>query len=107
MCQGALGQITLATNTIHDLQVFATYVRETAQPVRKCPRFLSKTEYIQGVKRKSGIAQPRIPVIPVACPSKVFWQRGGRGSNDSTSWSIGHHLECERAAFHRLSIRTM
>src|SRR6266516_1264728 len=57
-------------------------------------------KHVQCIKRKSGITQPRIPVIPVAYAAQTFWQRGSWSSDNRASWRIGHHFEYQRATFY-------
>src|SRR5215469_16004205 len=70
--QLTLGQFTLASYAIHDLQVFAIRVREAAQPMGECVSLFGETEHGQCIKRKGSVTQPGKPVIPVAYPTQVF-----------------------------------
>ena len=51
-----LGQIPLTPNTIHYLQVFTIGIRKTAQPIREGTSLFRKTEHIQCIQGKGGIA---------------------------------------------------
>src|SRR5438445_13836493 len=44
-----LGQVTLTTNSIHNLQVLAIGVRKTAQPIREGTSLFRKTKHIQRI----------------------------------------------------------
>ncbi len=77
-----LGQVALAANAVHNLQVFAVCAGEALQPVREGAHLLGVTKCAERVEREGGIAQPGIAVIPVAHPAQLFGERrGGRGDN--------------------------
>src|SRR5579883_1799732 len=55
MRQLLLGQITFATDAVHDLQILAVGKRETTQPVDKGASLFCKTQDVERIERKSGI----------------------------------------------------
>src|SRR5436189_1653573 len=102
-----LGQVTLTTNTIHNLQVLAICVRETEQPADESACLFGKTKHVECIYSKGGISQPDVAIIPVAHTTQFFWQRSGWSSNDSASRGVGQHFECQCAALYPINVWAM
>ena len=107
MCQLHLLKVTLATNAVHDLQVFSVGVRETAQPVGEGAGLLGKAEHVEGVERERRVAQPCETIIPVAHTADMLRQRCGWGRDDSTGGSIGHHFQGQSTALNPVRIGSL
>ena len=53
--QFSLDQVSLASNTIHNLEVITTQVRKATQPVSECMSLLCITKRSECIERKGGI----------------------------------------------------
>src|SRR5260370_40282512 len=74
--------------------------------MREGPRLFGKSEHVQRIQGKGGIAQPREAIVPVALPTHIFRQRSSGSSNNGTRRRIRHHLEGKRASLYLFNVWT-
>ncbi len=88
----ALGQVLLAADPVHDLQVgvFAADVDDEAHEVA---RLLVEAERVQGPEAEGRVADPAVAVVPVAFASRSLRQRGGRRGEDRPGRRVGEPLQ--------------
>ena len=78
--------------------------RDSAQePVPPRTRFLDKTRVHQSEKGEGRIAQPAIPIIPVAHAADFFRQRSRRRRDDATGGRVGESFERDERTHHRVA----
>src|SRR5947207_4551106 len=84
-----LGQPSLAAEPVHDLDLVRATSDGAEQPVAPRPRFVGISGIQQRQEGKGGVAQPAIPVVPVAGTTDQLRQRGRWRGNDGASRRIG------------------
>ena len=79
--QLALGQVALAADAEHDLQVVAPPQlgrRRRRHEVEELVGLVGAGGHPQRLQREAGVADPRVAVVPVARAARRLGQRGGR-----------------------------
>ena len=61
----------------------------------------------EGVQREGGVAQPGEAVVPVALATDLLGKAGGRRRDDGAGGRVGHQLQRQRRAHHRLLVRAL
>src|SRR5207248_796082 len=62
---------------------------------------------VERLDGQTGVADPRVAVIPVALAADRLRQRGGRGGDDRAGGTIGEALQHPRAEAHELAMGTL
>ena len=93
-----LGQLPLAADPVHDLQV-GLLLGQVGQEVVEVVGVLVQPERVQGPQHERGIAQPAEPVVVVALAAGGFRQRGRRGGQQRPGRRVDQPLQCEGRAF--------
>lgn len=99
-----LRDMRLTVEGIDDLQFRLSKTRSVEDPIDECVGFLMEAQTEERANGEGGIAEPTIPVIPVAGATRLLGERGGRCGDHGTRGRIGKELECERAALDCLAI---
>ena len=96
--ENLLGQLPLAADPVHDLQV-GLLLSQVGQEVVEVVGVLVQPERVQGPQHERGIAQPAEPVVVVALAARCFRQRGRRGGKQCPGGRVDQALQGERRAF--------
>ncbi len=85
----------LATHAVHDLElpVVAADVLDEREEV---VRLAFQAEGVQPPERERRVADPRVPVVPVALPARGLGQRRGGGGDQRAGGGVGQPLQRQR-----------
>jgi hypothetical protein len=100
----ALRQIGFAVDAVHDLQLRRRGCADPRQVTAEAPRFTAITGDRQRVEHESRVAQPAIPVVPVAAPADLLGQRCGGCRDQRPRRGVDQQLDGEQAALDRCGI---
>jgi hypothetical protein len=110
MWQLPLGQVPLAANAEHDLQVRAA-LRPGGGRIGKegeeLVRLVWASRHPQGLHGQAGVAHPGVAVVPVPLAADSFRQRGGRRRHDRARRREGHGLQHAPGMTHQLTPRPL
>ena len=95
--EGPLGQLLLAADPVHDLQV-RVLAADVEHEAHEVARLLVEAERVQGPEAEGRVADPAEAVVPVAFPAGRLRQRGGRRGEDRPGRRVGEALEDEGRA---------
>ena len=95
--EGALGQVLLAADPVHDLQV-RVLAADFEDEFHERLRLLAEAERVQGPEAEGGVADPAVAVVPVPFPAGRLRQRGGRRGDDRPGRGVGQPLQDQRRA---------
>ncbi len=98
-----LRQPAIAGDAVHDLQLVGVPGHCAQQPLPPCLGFLAIPGVEQGVQRQRRVAQPAMPVIPIAAAAQLFGQRGRRRGDDPAGGLECQQLQRDQRAHHRVT----
>ena len=90
--EGALGQVLLAADPVHDLQL-GVLGADADEEAHEVARLLVEAEGVHRPEREGGVADPAVAVVPVALAAGGLGQRGGRRGDDRAGRSVGEALQ--------------
>ncbi len=99
-----LGQLALAGDAVHDLQVLRVAGDGPQQPLAPGAGLVAVAGAQQRGEGDGGVAQPGVAVVPVALAADVLRQRGGGGGDDAAGGGVGEALEGDQGAHHGLPV---
>ena len=80
--EGALGQVPLTADAVHDLElerfVQVTSAHRLEYEAEVLERLPVEAQPVQRAQHERGVPDPGVAVVPVAGPARGFRQRGGR-----------------------------
>ncbi len=99
MVEGVLGEITLAIDAVHDLQVEGAIttghsVEDEGEVLQRLP---AETEPVERAQHECRVPDPRVAVVPVAGATRRFGERSRGGRHHGPSGRVAQALERERA----------
>src|SRR5262249_24336487 len=80
--------------TVHGLNLRWVARHSASQPLTPVVGLLQETRVHECEQCEGGVAQPTVPVIPIARCAGCLRQGRCRGGNNATGRSIGQRLEC-------------
>ena len=95
--EGPLGQLLLAADPVHDLQV-RFLSADLDDEAHEVARLLVEAERVQRPEAEGRVADPAEAVVPVALAARRLRQRGGRRGEDRAGRRVGEALEDEGRA---------
>ena len=97
MIERPLGQLGLAADAIHDLQVLLAlgHVRDEIEEV---VRLAVEAQRVETPQHEGAVADPRVAIVPVALAPDRLRQRGRRGREQGARGAVGEPLQGQRAA---------
>ena len=97
MVEDLLGEVALAADAVHDLQVFVAlgHIGDEAEEVVRLP---VEAERVERPQRERRVADPRVAVVPVALAARRLGQRRRGRGDERTGGRVGQALQRERAA---------
>jgi hypothetical protein len=101
-----LRQHPFPAHPVQDLQVLGPAGGRPLEPPHEGVRLVAIAQGEQGVELERGVAEPRVPVVPVPRAPNLLRQRGGGGRDDGARGRVGQRLQDEGAAEHRLPVWT-
>ena len=99
------GQPALAPEPIHDLQLVRAARDCPQQPIPPCAGLVIKAAVHEGQQREGGVAQPTVPIIPVAASPDLFRKRGRRRRDNAAGSGIGQTFQGNQRTFYRIGPR--
>src|SRR5580698_4102369 len=93
-----LDELTLAFESVHDLDLVGTAGDGAEQPVLPGDSFFVVAGGGHGEKGEGSVAQPAVAVVPVAHAADGFRQRCGDGGDETAGGTKGHGLEGDKRA---------
>ena len=91
--QRRLRQVSPAVDPVHDLQAAVLVDLEIGDELHELVGLPVEVEPVQRLQRERGIAQPRVPVVPVPFAAGCLRQRGGEGGNRRARGHVGEALD--------------
>ncbi len=110
MAELALGEVVLAADAEHDLQVAAAadLARRThRQVVEELVGLVGAGRHPQRLQRERRVPHPGVAVVPVAFPADLLGQRRGRGRHDGAGRLVGQRLQHPSAVVHQVAPRAL
>ncbi len=101
------GQPALAGHPVHDLDVLRVPGDRPLQPGPPRRRLLGVPGAQQRFEGDGGVAEPAVPVVPVAHPADVLGQRGGGRRHDPAGGGVGERLEGDQGPDHGVPVRPL
>ncbi len=102
-----LRQPPLARQAVHDLQVGRVAGDRAQQPVAPRLGLLLVARGEQRVQGEGGVAQPAVPVVPVAHTAQLLGERGGGGGDDTAGRPVGERLQGDQGADDGVPVRAV
>ncbi len=100
-----LGQVAAAVHGVHDLQVLRVAGDRAQQPAAPQPGLVVVAGLQQRLEGQRRVAQPAVPVVPVALAAELLRQRGGGRRDDAAGAAVGEQTQGEQGAHDRLAVR--
>jgi len=92
--EGALGQVVLAADPVHDLQVFVLgFFDPVSNETHECPCFAIEAQRVERPEGEGRVADPAVAVVPVAFPTRGLGQRGGGSGKDRPGRLVDQSFE--------------
>ena len=104
--QLVLGEVAPAVDRVDDLQLGVVRVGLPAallEPVREVLGLLVEAEPLEGEGREGGVAQPRVPVVPVARAAEPLRQAARGRGHHRAGRLVGAELEGDHRPLHHLA----
>ena len=105
-----LGEIALAADAEHDLQVPAPPDlgrRRRRQVVEELVGLVGAGRHPQGLHGEAGVADPGVAVVPVAGPARRLGQGGRRRGDDRPGGEVGEGVEHAAAVMNQIAPRPL
>jgi hypothetical protein len=102
-----LGQAAFPRRAVHDLQLGRVAGNHAQQPVAPAPGLLAVAGPQQRVQGERGVAQPAVPVVPVAGAAELLGQRGCRRGDDAAGRLVRQRLERDERPHDRITPRPL
>ena len=93
-----LGQAALAPDAVHDLEVARVAGDGASQPPGPRRRFVVVARQQEALHGERRVAEPGVPVVPVADASDLLGQRCGRGRAHRSGGRVGEGLQRDQRA---------
>ena len=93
-----LGDLALAVDRVHDLEVLGARLRDVGDEVEEVVRLPVEPERVEAPQHERGVADPGVAVVPVALPARRLGQRRGGGRHERAGRRVRQPLQRERGA---------
>ncbi len=94
---GLLGQLVLATDPVHDLQVLLPR-RHVGDEIEEIVRLAGEAERVEAPQHEGPVANPRVAVVPVALAADRLRQRGRGRRKQRAGGAVGEAFQGQGAA---------
>src|SRR6266480_5533289 len=92
------GEVRVAVDAIQDLHREVVVVGAVADPVDEVDGLLRETRAKEGGDPIRRVAEPAVPVIPIAIPARVFRDGGGRRGAQGAGRRVGQQFDHQGGA---------
>ena len=93
-----LGQVATTVDPVHDLQPAVVVALEVGDELHELVGLPVEVEVVQRLERERRVADPRVPVVPVALPARGLGQRRGQRGDGRARRHVRQALDRERRA---------